>query len=143
MVVNHLVRGGTVFGILGAAFGTVGLILADGGLATRNSTSVGWPQIELTLGRFNRLGAAVTIVLALIGILGSRLRSPATLAAGAAGFGLMAMQVLVQWGRGANLFGGDGRNLAIWAALGTGFAAIGWGLRRARASDAALPTSPP
>lgn len=136
MVVTRLARATTVLGTAAVVVGIIALVLADGGLATRRGTIVGWPQIELTLVSFNRLGAVVTAALGGMAILAARRRSVPLIGATAVAFAAMAAQVVVQWGRGANLFGGTGRNLSLWMALAAGLGALAWALDAATTDEA-------
>src|SRR5680860_825696 len=80
---------------------------------------------------FNLLGAALVSVLGLIALAGALLRRrPLVLAAAAAGFALIAVQVLLQFGRSTNLLGTRGSSLsfALGAAAGLGALAL-WARR--------------
>lgn len=135
MVVTSVARAATVLGAAAVVVGAVALVLADGGLATRDATIIGWPQIELTLASFNRLGAVFTIGLGGVAVLGARRRSVPLLGVAAAGYAAMAAQVLIQWGRGANLFGGSGRNLSLWMGLAVGLGVLAWALDAAATDE--------
>lgn len=72
---------------------------------------------------FNRLGALVVLGLGLVGIVGGALRRPLVGLIPAVGFGLMGLQVLVQWRpTGSNVFASVGSNLAFALLLCVGFA---------------------
>jgi hypothetical protein len=129
MVVTRLVRAATVLGTMAVMVGIVGVILAEGNPTTPRGTLIGWPQIEVVLVSFNRLGAAVTTAAGGMAILAARIRSAPLLAATAVVFAVMAAQVVVQWGRGANLLGGSGQNLSLWMALAAGLGVLAWALR--------------
>lgn len=135
MVVNRLSRAAAVLGVGAVVMGVVAALVADGGLATRDSSVVGWPQIELQLSRFNRLGGLTTAALGVAAVVAARRRSALGVGVCAGGFAVMAVDVLIQWERGANLFGGSGHTLAFWTGLAAGLGGIAWGLRVARAAS--------
>ncbi len=124
-----------VLGTVAVVYGLVGLVVAEGSLTNRRGQEIGWSQIELALGSFNRFGALLTIGLGVLALVGAWRGASALLACAAAGFALMAVQVLVQWGRGANVLGSGGRNLSMWAGLSIGLAALVWGMRAAASTS--------
>lgn len=71
---------------------------------------------------FNLLGAALVSVLGLFALAGAVLGRRSFVLAAAAGFALIAMQVLLQFGRSTNLLGTRGSSLsfALGAAAGLG-----------------------
>ncbi|HZJ51869.1 MAG TPA: hypothetical protein VFF07_13750 [Actinomycetota bacterium] len=79
---------------------------------------------------FNLLGAALVSVLGLIALAGALLRRRPLVLAAAAGFALIAVQVLLQFGRSTNLLGTRGSSLsfALGAAAGLGALAL-WARR--------------
>lgn len=79
---------------------------------------------------FNLLGAALVSVFGLAALAGALLRRRVLVLAAAAGFALIAVQVLVQFGRSTNLLGTRGSSLsfAMGAAVGLGALAL-WARR--------------
>lgn len=79
---------------------------------------------------FNLLGAALVSVVGLIALAGALLRRPSLVLAAAAGFALITVQVLLQFGRSTNWLGTRGSSLsfALGAAAGLGALAL-WGRR--------------
>ena len=72
------------------------------------------------------LGAALVTVLGLIALAGALLRRRSLVLAAASGFALIAVQVLLQFGRSTNLLGTRGSSLsfALGAAAGLGALAL-------------------
>ena len=79
---------------------------------------------------FNLLGAALVSVFGLAALAGALLRRRILVLAAAAGFALIAVQVLLQFGRSTNLLGTRGSSLsfALGAAVGLGALAL-WARR--------------
>jgi hypothetical protein len=75
---------------------------------------------------YNILGALVTIVLGALAVAGAALRNWLLVMVGATGFGLAALQVLLQFGRADNWFGSRGSNLSFCLAAAVGLAALVW-----------------
>ena len=75
---------------------------------------------------FNLLGAALVSVFGLAALAGALLRRRILVLAAAAGFALIAVQVLLQFGRSTNLLGTRGSSLsfALGAAAGLGALAL-------------------
>ena len=83
---------------------------------------LGWPSYELRLMSYNRLGALVTLGLAVVGLTAALVRRPSLGWVAAGGFGLFAVQVLIQWRPDAsNLLGSRGSNLAFALLMSLGF----------------------
>jgi len=122
-------RAVTVLGLVAVAVGVISLVLVSG----RNFTAhqgklVGWAGGEAKLLWFNPLSALLTALLGAVAVLAVRLRRPELRWVAAAGFGLMALQVLVQWRyRDGNwtggVLGGTGPNFAFWAMFAIGIVA--------------------
>ena len=110
-------------GIVGILIGVIAFVQASN-VAFRADVGaeLGWPSYELRLMSYNRLGATVTLVLAAIGLAGALVRRPGFGWVAAGGFGLLAIQVLIQWRPDAsNLFGSHGSNLAFALLMSLGF----------------------
>ena len=101
------------------------VVVADRSFTARQGGMVGWAHGELKLLWFNPLSALLTLLLGLA-LGAAALRRIANLAFGvAAVFGVMALQVIVQWryNKGAwtgGVLGGTGATMAFWAALAVG-----------------------
>lgn len=79
---------------------------------------------------FNLLGAALVSVLGLVALVGAVLRRRSLVLAAAGGFALIAVQVLLQFGRSANLLGTRGSSLSLALGAAAGLGALGlWGRR--------------
>ena len=79
---------------------------------------------------FNLLGAALFSVLGLVALVGAVLRRRSLVLAAAGGFALIAVQVLLQFGRSANLLGTRGSSLSLALGAAAGLGALGlWGRR--------------
>lgn len=122
---DRLARAQTVLGVVGVVIGLAGLWQARNiAFAADEGGIVGWGSYELYFMRFNKLGALVVIILAGIGLLAGIVRRPVLGWIPAAGFALVALQVVVQWRPdGANLLGGHGSNLGFALAMAIGFGA--------------------
>ncbi|MDZ4824868.1 MAG: hypothetical protein SGJ13_00190 [Actinomycetota bacterium] len=129
MVVTRIGRAVVVLGAVAVAFGVAGLAAADGSFTDRAGWLVGRPSIELALAGFNRLGAMCTLALGVVAVVAGWRRSVLGVGIAAAGFAVMALQVVVQWGRGANVLGGRGSNLSLWGGLAIGLATLAWAMR--------------
>ena len=122
-------RAVTVLGLVAVVVGLVSLVLVSGRSFTAHQGKlVGWAGGEAKLLWFNPLSALLTALLGAVAVLAVRLRRPELRWVAAAGFGLMALQVLVQWRyRDGNwtggVFGGTGSNFAFWAMFAIGIVA--------------------
>ena len=120
-------RAVTVLGAVAVAVGVCGLIAAHGvSFSAKQGALLGWAKGELKILWFNPLAALITIALGVVALLGIRLAQRPLVLAAAAGFALMALQVLVQWRYNGGLWtggilGGTGGNLALWAMFAIGF----------------------
>jgi hypothetical protein len=79
---------------------------------------------------FNLLGAVLVSVLALVALAGALLRRRSFVIAAAAGFALIAMQVLLQFGRNTNLLGTRGSSLSFALGAAAGLGALAFWARR-------------
>ena len=126
-----------VLGAIAVIVGLVSLALVSGrSFAAEQGKLVGWAGGEAKLLWFNPLSALLTAVLGAVAVLSVRLRKAELGWVAVGGFGLMALQVLVQWRyRNGNwtggVFGGTGANFAFWAMFAIGIAAC----RPARAAS--------
>ena len=124
-------RAVTVLGLVAVVVGAVALALVSGrDFTAHQGKLVGWAGGEAKLLWFNPLSALLTAVLGAVALAAVRLGRPQLRLVAAAGFGLMALQVLVQWRyRAGNwtggVLGGTGANFAFWAMLAIGIVACG------------------
>ena len=124
-----------VLGAVGAIVGVVALIVAsDRSFTAHQGALVGWARGELKLLWFNPFSALLTVVLGALAVAGAWRRLHVLVLAAAAGFALMALQVLAQWRyrKGdwtGGVLGGTGATMAFWAMLAVGLAVSA---RRAR-----------
>lgn len=105
----------------------VALVMGIGGLLVARSTSFTAPRGELVLSfgpSFNPLGAVVVIFLAGVGMVGALLGRRTLVLASAGGFALVAVQVLLQFGRSTNWLGTRGSNLALAVGMAAGLGAL-------------------
>ena len=133
-------RAVTVLGLVAVGVGLLSAALVSGhSFAAHQGKLVGWAGGEAKLLWFNPLSALLTALLGALVVLAVRFRRPVLRWVAAAGFGLMALQVLVQWRyRDGNwtggVLGGTGSNFAFWAMFAIGIVAC---RPTARASDLA------
>lgn len=105
----------------------VALVLGIAGAIVARNLSFTEPTGELVLSfgpSFNLLGALIMIVLAALALAGALLGRHGLVLASAGGFLLIAIQVLLQFGRSTNWLGTRGSNLALAVGLGVGLAAL-------------------
>ena len=121
---ERLSRVQIVLGAVAVAIGVWALVLArtvSFGAAT--APRLGPAKYEVQAMSLNQLGALVVLGLGVVGIVAGALRRPTMGLVPAVGFGLMGLQVLVQWRPSAsNLFASVGSNLAFSLLLCAGFA---------------------
>jgi hypothetical protein len=112
-------RSELVISLVALALGVSGLIVArDLPLTAYRGVLV------LRLGpSFNPLGAGVVIALAVLAIGGALLGRRALVLASSGGFALVAVQVLLQFGRTPNWLGTRGSNLALALGMAAGLGA--------------------
>jgi hypothetical protein len=104
------------------AVGLAGLILSRDVALTASSG-----EIVFGLGvSFNPLSALVTAGLSGLAVAGALLGNRSLVVAAAAGFGLAAIQVLVQFGSDTNWLGSRGSNLSFDAAAAVGLWSLVW-----------------
>jgi uncharacterized membrane protein YphA (DoxX/SURF4 family) len=124
---------GTVLGAVAVVVGLAGLVVARTvDFTDKQGALLGWASGEMKYLWFNGLGAVVTIAVGAFTIVAFRAGAKALQWAAAGLFGLMALQVIVQWryndGRWTGgIFGGTGANLAFWLALALGIASLNIG----------------
>jgi hypothetical protein len=105
------------------------LVVGVGGLVVARDTSLTEARGEILFGlgvSFNILGALLTIGLAAVAVTGAAIGNGFFVLVGATGFGLAALQVLVQFGRADNWLGSRGSNLSFCLAVAVGLAALVW-----------------
>lgn len=138
----RLARSQIVLGVAAVVVGVCAFWLArsvDFGAST--APRLGPAKYEVQAMAFNRLGALVVIALGVIGIVAGAIRRPMIAYVSAVGFGLMGLQVLVQWRPSAsNLFGSVGSNLAFSILLCAGFAVTAGIAGLAARADGAQPS---
>ena len=121
-------RAATVVGGMAMVVGIAGLIAAHNkGFAAHQGARLGWAKGELKWLWFNPLSALLTIGLGLLVVAAIKIGRSEIAWVAVAGFGLMALQVLIQWryndGKWTGGFlGGTGPNLAFWAMCALGIA---------------------
>jgi len=122
-------RAVVVLGVVAVVVGIVSLLIVSSrGFTARQGKLVGWSRGELKLLWFNPFSALLTAALGAITVLSVRLRRTSLALFAAAGFAVMALQVLVQWryGKGnwtGGVLGGTGANFAFWAMFAIGIVA--------------------
>ena len=105
----------------------VALVMGVAGAIVARNLSFTEPTGELVLSfgpSFNLLGALIIIVLAALALAGALLGRHGLVLASAGGFLLIAIQVLLQFGRSTNWLGTRGSNLAFALGLGAGLGAL-------------------
>lgn len=120
LVTSSLRRAEIVLSIVGLAAGIAGLVVAAG-LPVTSSRG----ELVANFGpSFNPLGGVVVTVVAAVGLVGAVTRRPLLVLSAAGGFGLCALQVIVQFGRDTNWLGSRGSNLSLSLALAIGLGAL-------------------
>jgi uncharacterized membrane protein YphA (DoxX/SURF4 family) len=117
-----------VLGIVAMVVGVLGVFAARKlGFAAKQGAIVGYAKgkWELKLVWLNLLSALLTIVVGAVAVAAGRLKHRSLALVAVAGFGLMALQVLIQWRsvEGVNtggFLGGTGGTLAFWLMLAVG-----------------------
>lgn len=139
---ERLARTQIVLGAFATAIGVWAYVTARNvsfGAAT--APRLGPAKYQLQAMSFNRLGAIVVLALGVVGIVAGAIRRPMIAYVCAVGFGLMALQVLVQWRPSAsNLFGSVGSNLAFSILMCAGFAVTAGIAGLAEHADGAQPS---
>ena len=112
------------FGLVGTAAGVIGFYRArDLDLVAAKGAALGFPSYELSLMTYNRLGAIVATVLALLGLAAGLSRRSRLGWIAALGFAVIVVQGILQVRpEGDNVFGTSGQTIAFSLALALGFA---------------------
>jgi hypothetical protein len=110
-------------GGLAIFFGAVGLYLARNiDFTAPVGAETGFPDYEIRLMPFNRLGALLILGIGVIGVVAGLIRKPSIGYAAAGAAVVLALQVVVQWRSGhANVLGTAGQNLSFDLLLAIGF----------------------
>jgi uncharacterized membrane protein YphA (DoxX/SURF4 family) len=130
-------RAATTLGITAVIVGVLGLVVARNiDFAAKQGALLGWEKWELKVLWFNPLSAIVTAVVGVVALAALKLHRPVVLWVASGVFGLMAVQVLVQWryNRGewtGGIFGGTGGTMAFWLLLAIGLAVCAQGESKA------------
>jgi len=125
---KRLVRFQLTLSLVGVAAGVWGYWLArELDFAGQDGGQLGLRNHEIILMTYNRLGALVTLALALIGVVGVFVAKPAIGFVAGGGFALLTVQTLVQWRpETSNLLASSGTNLSFALMMAIGFAVTGW-----------------
>jgi hypothetical protein len=105
----------------------VALAMGVAGVIAARNLPLTAPKGELVLRfgpSFNPLGAAVVIVLSILGLAGAILGRRTLVIASTGGFALVAVQVLLQFGRSTNWLGSRGSNLSFAVGVAAGLGAL-------------------
>ena len=104
--------------------GAIGLARARGSFTNRSGSDVGYPELELHLMSFNRLGALVALMLGTIAFVGALRGHRFVVAISAFGFVAFALQTAIGARRidGGNITGANGATLSfcLMMAIGLG-----------------------
>lgn len=113
------------------AVGLLGVIrAADIGFSVTESVPlIDSRWVDGPLLTFNQSGALVTAALGAVGLFGALTRVRLITWTAVAGFALVALQVLLQFGRASNLLGSNGSNLAFALAASLGLLALSFVVR--------------
>ena len=109
-----------VWGLVGVLGGIFGVLISHKlSFTSPHGKEVGFGHYELHFMTYNPLGAIVAIVLSAIGVLAGILRKPLLAWITSAGFGVVALQTLIQWrsGPSSNVLGSGGATLAFSMAM--------------------------
>jgi TQO small subunit DoxD len=130
-------RAQMVLGGVAVVVGVLGLIVArSNDFAAKQGSLLGWKFGELKVLWFNPLSALLTIALGVVIVAGGVLGQRALALGGAAGFAALSVLVALLWRDGQSgwtggFLGATGGNMAFWAALAIGTAAVLGVFRRA------------
>ena len=121
---ERLSRAQIVLGTVAAVVGAWAFVMARTvAFGASTAPRLGPATYEVQAMSLNQFGALVVLGLGVIGIVSGAMRRLELGLVSAVGFGLMGLQVLVQWRPSAsNLFGSVGSNLAFSLLLCAGFA---------------------
>lgn len=121
---ERLARTQIVLGAIAIVIGVWAFVMARHvGFSASTAPRLGPAKYQVQAVSFNQLGALVVLVLGIVGIVGGAVRRLSMGLVPAIGFGLMGLQVLVQWRpTGSNMFASIGSNLAFSLLLCAGFA---------------------
>lgn len=140
---QRLARTQIVLGAIAVVIGIWAFVMARHvGFTAAQAPRLGPAKYEVQVMSLNRFGALVVLAFGLVGIVGGATRRLLVGLLPAVGFGLMGLQVLVQWRpTGSNLFASVGSNLAFSLLLFVGFAVTaGVAQFASRADEGASPT---
>jgi uncharacterized membrane protein YphA (DoxX/SURF4 family) len=121
-------KAATTLGVVAIVAGVLGLIVARNiDFAGKQGALLGWAKWELKVLWFNPLSAIITALLGVVAVVATRMPRSVVAWIPAGAFGLMTLQVLVQWryNRGqwtGGILGGTGGTMAFWLLLAIGFA---------------------
>jgi hypothetical protein len=129
VVTNGHRRAIAIIALAALVFGAAGLVLSrDLAFTAARGVLVG------SLMSFNPLGALITMALAVLGLIGARLRMRSVVGLAGAGFALAAIVQLIQAGRTSNVLGGRPSTFSFFLCIAVGLLVVakdaGW-----RASD--------
>ena len=121
---QRLSRAQIVLGVIAVVIGVWAFASARHvGFTASRAPRLGPARYQFQAMSFNRLGALVVVGLGVIGAVAGALRRPMVALLAAVGFGLMGLQVLVQWRpSGTNWFASVGSDLSFAMLLCVGFA---------------------
>ena len=143
---QRLARTQIVLGVGAVVIGIWAFVMARHvGLTAAQAPRLGPAKYEVQVMSLNRFGALVVLAFGLVGIVGGATRRLLVGLLPAVGFGLIGLQVLVQWlPTCSNLFASVGSNLAFSLLLCIGFAVTAAVAKIAtRADEGASPTGLP
>lgn len=137
---DRVSRAQVVLGAIAVVVAVCAFVLArDVAFGASTAPRLGPAEYEVQSVSLNQLGALVVLVLGVLGIVGGAMRRPQMGIVPAIGFGLMGIQVLVQWRpEASNLFASIGSNLALSILM-----CVGFGVTAAIAGLAADADGPP
>ena len=130
-------KAATTLGVAAVVAGVLGLIVARNvDFAAKQGALLGWAKWELKVLWFNPLSAIITAGLGVVVLVATKMRRSVALWIPAGVFGLMTLQVVVQWryNRGewtGGIFGGTGATMSFWLLLAIGFAICAQGESKA------------
>lgn len=121
---ERLARTQIVLGAVAVVIGVWAFVMARHvGFSASTAPRLGPAKYQVQAMSLNQLGALVVLALGVVGIVGGAMRRLTVGLVPAVGFGLMGLQVLVQWRpTGSNMFASVGSNLAFSLLLCAGFA---------------------
>ncbi|HKA02957.1 MAG TPA: hypothetical protein VKD67_01470 [Acidimicrobiales bacterium] len=125
---TSVARAQVTLAVIGIVVGVLGLARASGSFTEHAGRDIGYGALELHLMSYNRLGALITLVLAVLALLGPLSGRPVLVVVAAIGFVAYAVQVVLGFRTlaGGNVTGSNGATLSFCLMMAIGLGALAW-----------------